>query len=55
MCTSQDFEGFVRGHGVGFAPIRANIMKLAQSAEGKRMLGKNPFEIMKQMKSLYIL
>ncbi|MBX4148202.1 glycosyltransferase [Paenibacillus lautus] len=52
ICTSQDFEGFVRGHGVGFAPIQANIMKLAQSAEGKRMLGSNPFEIMKQMKKL---
>ncbi|MFE0555377.1 glycosyltransferase [Paenibacillus sp. NPDC058910] len=52
ICTSQDFEGFVRGHSVGFAPIRANIMKLAQSVEGKRMLGSNPFEIMKQMKKL---
>ncbi|RAR43883.1 glycosyltransferase [Paenibacillus sp. MDMC362] len=52
ICTSQDFEGFVRGHGVGFGPIQANIMKLAQSAEGKRMLGSNPLEIMKQMKKL---
>ncbi|MEC0256612.1 glycosyltransferase [Paenibacillus lautus] len=52
ICTSQDFEGFIRGHGVGFAPIRANMLKLAQSVEGKRMLGSNPFEIMKQMKKL---
>ena len=50
ICTSQDFEGFVRTHDVGFAPIRASMMKLAQSKEGKRMLGSNPYEIMKQIK-----
>lgn len=52
ICTSQDFEDFVRMHGVGFAPIRADFMKLTQSEEGKRMLGGNPLEIIKQMKKL---
>lgn len=52
ICTSEDFEGFVRAHGVGFAPIRANMMKLTQSKEGQRMLGRNPLEIMKQMRRL---
>lgn len=52
VCTSQDFEGFVRAHGVSFAPVRADIMKLTQSDAGKRMLGSNPFEILKQMKKV---
>ncbi|CAM4183779.1 MAG: glycosyltransferase [Paenibacillus macerans] len=52
VCTSREFEDFVRTFGVGFAPIRADFMKLTQSVEGKRMLGSNPLEIIKQMKKL---
>jgi len=52
ICTSRDYEDFVSDHGLSFIPIRADFLTLTQSEEGKRMLGGNPFEIMKQMKSL---
>ncbi|MCI3918715.1 glycosyltransferase [Paenibacillus sp. TRM 82003] len=52
VCTAVNFEGFVRGHGVDFVPIRADFLKFTQSEEGKKMLGGNPLEIMKNMKKL---
>ncbi|MBD8498304.1 glycosyltransferase [Paenibacillus arenosi] len=52
IATSSHFESFVLKQGIGFSPIRADYMKLTESEEGKRMLGNNPLEILKQMKKL---
>jgi sterol 3beta-glucosyltransferase len=52
LCTSKSFEEFVTSYGVSFFPINADYMKMAESEEGKKMLGKNPVEIMKNMKTM---
>lgn len=52
VCTAPNFEGFVRSRGVDFLPIRADFLQFTQSEEGKKMLGGNPLETMKNMKKL---
>ncbi|MDY0020531.1 MAG: glycosyltransferase [Anaerolineae bacterium] len=50
IATEAGFEEFVHEYGLDFAPLRADFMRMAQSAEGKAALaGKNKLSLMKQM------
>ncbi|OBY76307.1 hypothetical protein BBG47_27940 [Paenibacillus sp. KS1] len=51
ICTSHNFEELIHAYDLEFVTIQADIMKLAQSEEGKQMLGGNPLSIMKQLKT----
>ncbi|MBR2570422.1 MAG: glycosyltransferase, partial [Paenibacillus sp.] len=54
ICTSAHFAPFVRSYGIACRPMRADMMALTQSEEGKRMLGGNPLAIMSNMKKLVL-
>lgn len=54
ICTSRNFEEVIHAYGLQFVSIQADIMKLAQSEEGKQMLGGNPLRMMKQMRTLVL-
>lgn len=54
ICTSAHFAPFVRSYGIACRPMRADMMALTQSEEGRRMLGGNPLAIMSNMKKLVL-
>jgi UDP:flavonoid glycosyltransferase YjiC (YdhE family) len=50
LVTHQDFEGFVRSHGIAFWPIAGNVRDIAQSTDMQaRLEGGNFLAIMSQM------
>ncbi|MDU5145140.1 MAG: glycosyltransferase [Paenibacillus dendritiformis] len=50
VITAENFKPFVERHGLFCSPIRARFLDLAQSEEGKQMLGGNPLAIMRNLK-----
>lgn len=51
ICTSCNFKELIHAYGLEFVSIQADIMKMAQSEEGKQMLRGNPLRSMKLMKT----
>ncbi|NMB90668.1 MAG: glycosyltransferase family 1 protein, partial [Chloroflexi bacterium] len=50
LATGRSFEPLVRRYGLQFAPLRADFLQLAQSAEGKAALaGKNPVAMLQKV------
>ncbi|MBP3951634.1 glycosyltransferase [Bacillus suaedae] len=54
ICTGKNFKRFVEDNGLIFSPVTIDYLELTQSEEGKKMMGGNPIEIVKNMKTMII-
>lgn len=52
ICTGKSFKNFVESNGVAFFPVRLDYTELIQSNEGQKMMGSNPIEIARTIKTL---
>lgn len=51
VAAGTNFEGFVRGQGVDYAPLRADYYALMDSPEGQALKSGNPIRVMQHMKT----
>jgi sterol 3beta-glucosyltransferase len=51
VAAGTNFEGFVRGQGVDYAPLRADYYALMDSPEGQALKSGNPVRVMQHMKT----
>jgi sterol 3beta-glucosyltransferase len=51
VATGTNFESFVTGHGVSYAPLRVDYYQLIDSPEGRAMMSGNPLRMMQNMKT----
>ncbi|MBN8591945.1 MAG: glycosyltransferase family 1 protein [Anaerolineae bacterium] len=52
VAAGTNFEGFVRGQGVDYAPLRADYYALMDSPEGQALKSGNPMRVMQHMKTI---
>jgi len=50
ICTGESFRSLVEQYGLKFSPVRMDFLELAETNEGKQMMGRNPFHTWKLMK-----
>ncbi|MBI1277768.1 MAG: glycosyltransferase [Anaerolineaceae bacterium] len=50
LAAPMNFESFVSGHGIAFAPLRADYFQLLDSPEGQALKSGNPIRVMSQMR-----